>query len=140
MGQWNLDQEYRLLVEEGFAKGEIAIRTDGPDLRTEPRFRVHNGRIAVRVEPQFRLVDISAAGVAFLSDLGFRKGAVLHVILKEALAFQARVVDCQVVETDAAMLELRYRVQCRFDDLTNGKQFLVLMKDMERIGGSVAVN
>jgi PilZ domain len=140
MVQWNLDQEYQLLLKEGLAKGEIVIRTDGPDLRGTPRFRMQGGRVTVRVEPVFKVVDISASGIAFLSELPFSPGDVLQVILRDTVAFQTRVVGCIVTETDPDLLELRYRVRCRFQDVTNGKHLLVLMKEMERIQDVPAVN
>jgi PilZ domain len=140
MGQWNLEREYELLIEEGLANGEITVRKDGPDLRAEPRFRLRGSRVAVRVEPQLKVVDLSAAGIAFLSEQPFNPGDVLHVIIKDTLAIQARVVGCQLVETDPALLELHYRVHCRFNDVSNGKQLLLLMKEIARIGRGVAVN
>jgi hypothetical protein len=38
------------------------------------------------------------------------------------------------VETDRQLLETRYRVQCQFDDDASGKQLLVLMREIERLG------
>lgn len=131
MGEWNLDRAYHLLLEEGYATGQIRRRTDGPDHRSAPRFRLHDGQIAVRVEPQFQLVDISAAGFAFYSEFPFQPDTLVQVILKDTVAYRARVVASPLVETDAGLMELRYRVQCRFDDISNGKQFLVFLKEME---------
>jgi PilZ domain len=140
MGQRDLEQEYQLILSEGFATGELRIRTEAPDLREAPRFHIQQGRIGVRLEPQLLLVDVSASGIAFLSEVPFPPGSVLQVILKDTVAFQARVVACQLVETDIDYLEVRYRVQCRFSDSINGKHLLVLMKEMERIGVSGTVN
>lgn len=140
MRQPNLEDEYQMLVQEGFARGELDVFTAGPEQRTEPRFRLRDTGIAVRVEPQFQLVDVSAAGIAFQSELPFRSGDLLHVVLRSALAFQARVVGCMLVETDPLMLEARYRVQCRFNDPADGKQLLVLMKEIERLNESSSVN
>jgi hypothetical protein len=140
MGKRNLEQEYQLILSEGLAKGEIRIRTGAPEQREAPRFEIQQGRIAVRVEPIFQLVDISATGIAFLSDLPFQTGQVLQLILKDTVAFQARVVCCPLVETDIDYMEMRYRVQCRFGDSANGKQLLVLIKEIERIGVSTIIN
>jgi hypothetical protein len=140
MRQPSLDEEYRMLVQEGLARGELSIRTDGPDHRSEPRFRIGNAGIAVRVEPQFKLVDISAVGIAFLSELPFHSDELLHVVLRRTLTFQARVVRSLLVETDPNLLEARYRVQCRFNNPGDGKQLLVLMKEMERLNESSQIN
>lgn len=133
MGEWNLDREYQLLVEGGLASGELTVRVDGPELRRAPRFRFQHGRIAVRVEPEFNLVDLSATGLAFLSDLSFAPETALQVIVKGTVAVQARVVTSTLVETDADLLEMRYRVQCRFDDTASGKHLVLLMKEIDRM-------
>ena len=140
MSKRDLEQEYQIIVAEGLAKGEIRVRTSDVEHREAPRFAMRQGRISVRVEPVFKLVDISATGIAFFSDLPFRSGQVLQLILKDTVAFQARVVGCELVETDIDYMEMSYRVQCSFRDPTNGKHLLVLMKEMERMGENLIVN
>ncbi|HKI99884.1 MAG TPA: PilZ domain-containing protein [bacterium] len=138
MGQWNLDREYQRLLEEGLAAGDVMIRADGPDHRATPRLRLCGGHVAVRVEPEVRVVDLSASGIAFLSDRTFHPGDMLQVILRGTLAFQVKVLGCAMEETNADLLEVCYRVRCRFHDVTNGKHLLVLLKEMER--GNAAVS
>lgn len=133
MGRWNLEREYQQLVEKGLAKGAISIRSGAPDQRQSPRIRLQEGRISVRLEPEFDVVDISAGGMAFLSEVPFDEGEMLHIILKDTVAFQGSVVGCRVIETDPNLMELRYRVQCRFYSVTSGKQLLVLMHEMDLI-------
>jgi PilZ domain len=135
-----LDEEYQSIVREALARGELDVRKNGDDLRSEPRFRKVRGGIAVRVEPEFRMADVSARGIAFFSELPFELGSTLHVVLHGTIAFHARVVGIQLVETDSFFLEARYRVQCRFHDDADGKQLLVLMKEMERLGSAAPVN
>ena len=140
MSKRDLEQEYQLLLSEGLAKGEIRLRASALEHREAPRFAMRQSRIAVRVEPDYRLVDLSATGIAFYSDRPFRVGQVLQLILKDTVAFQARVVGCELVETDIDYLEMSYRVQCTFGDSSNGKQLLVLIKEMERMGVSALIN
>lgn len=135
MERWNLEKEYQRLLQRSIARGEVSIRTDGHDQRQSPRIRMAGERVAVRLETEFEVLNISAGGFAFLSEAPFHEGETLHVVLKDAMAFQGQVVACQVVETDALLMELRYRVQCRFLNDTSGKQLLVLMQEMQHLGG-----
>lgn len=140
MGEWNLEREYESLLQSGLETGEVSIRTDPPDHRAAPRFRLPASDIAVRVEPYFRLVDVSAVGIAFMSERPFAVDSVLQLIVRGTVAFQARVVECPLVETDPELLEVRYRVQCRFDSTATGKHLLLLLKEMEQFKASHNAN
>ncbi len=140
MGEPNFDQEYELLVKEGLARGEIQIRQDERELREAPRFKLDDCKIAVPVQPSFPVVDLSACGIAFYADLPFTPGDYLNVILTGAFGFPARVIACTLVETDPALLETRYRVQCCFDDAFHGKQLLVMMNEMQKVTSRSSVN
>ncbi len=130
MAEWNVERAYRQLVDNGLSAGRIELRA-GTDQREEPRFQMHKREVAVRVEPRLKLVDLSASGVALLSEQAFQPGEVLQLILKDALAFKVQVEGCDLVETDTDLLEMRYRVRCRFNDEGGGKQFLVLMEEFD---------
>ncbi len=140
MGEPNFDQEYELLVKEGLARGDIQIRQDERELREAPRFQLDDCKIGVPVQPSFPVVDLSASGIAFYADLPFTPGDYLNVILKDTLGFPARVIACSLVETDPALLETRYRVQCCFDDAFHGKQLLVMMNEMQKLTSRSSVN
>ncbi len=140
MGVQNLDQEYELLVKEGLARGDIQIKQDERELREAPRFKLEHRSIAVPVQPSFPIVDLSACGIAFYSDLPFTPGDYLNVILTPTFGFPARVIACSLVETDPALLETRYRVQCCFDDAFHGKRLLVMMNEMQKLTSRSSVN
>ena len=127
MGERDFDQEYELLVKEGLARGEIQIRQDEREVREAPRFKLDDRKIAVPGQPSFPIVDLSASGIAFYSDLPFTPGDYLNVTMKDPPGFPARVIACSMVETDPEPLETRYRVQCCFDDALHGKTLLVMM-------------
>lgn len=137
MGRWNLESEYQRLVKLGVANGNITVHREGPEQRQSPRIRMQGERVSLRLEPEFDVVDMSASGMAFLSEVPFAEDQVLQIVLKDMLTFQGRVVGCQVVETDPCLMELRYRVQCRFQDPASGKHLLVLMREMERLDAGV---
>ena len=88
----------------------------------------------VRLEPDFNLVDISATGLAFLSERPFPVGERLAIIVRGVVTFQVRVLNCPMVEVDANLMELRYRVQCAFSNEMDGKQLVLLLKEYERSG------
>jgi len=140
MGERDLDQEYELLVKEGLARGEIEIRQAEWELREAPRFKLDDRKIAVPVQPSFPIVDVSACGIAFYADLPFTPGDYLNVILTDTLGVRARVIACSMVETDPALLETRYRVQCCFEHVVHGKRLLVMMNEMQNLTSRSSVN
>lgn len=130
MSRWDLEQAYENLLQSGLATGDVTIRQDRPEMRAAPRFRMPHDHVAVRVEPRFQLLDLSASGVAFLSEVPFQVNSVLQIIVYGTVAFQARVVSCPLLETDARLMEVRYRVQCRFDSEATGKHLLLMLKEL----------
>ncbi len=38
-----------------------------------------------------------------------------------------------MVETDPDLIETRYRVQCRFENEEQGRQVLLMMKDVDKL-------
>ena len=128
-----LEQEYERLIHDGMNGGSIQIRQDGPEMRDAPRFKLVECHIAVKVEPKFTIEDVSASGIAFISDLAFMPGCAMTLVLENTMGVQARVVGCEMIETEPAFLETRYRVQCRFESSNHGKQMLVMMKEMEKL-------
>jgi hypothetical protein len=134
MGHGKLEGDYKRVLEEALARGAIQLRTGGVELRKEPRILPGNGHIRVRVEPDFSMINVSASGLAFHSDLPFTPGGTLTIVLEDAFNVAGRVIGCSLEETDPSFLETHYRVQCRFEDLEQGKQLLVRLEEMERLG------
>ena len=133
MGPKDMGQNYRVLIEQGLRSGVVTLRKNGNENRNDPRFLVDQGNLTIRVEPTFGIVDLSATGMAFLSDISFTPGAVITLYLEDAMGIQARIVGCFMIEVDADMLETRYRVQCRFENPEHGMRVLLLMSEINKL-------
>lgn len=133
MDTQKIEQEYNRLIRVGMQKGTIGIRGDAPEFRDSPRFEPMGAIIAVKVEPRFTILNISASGIAFLSNLPFLPGSILTLVLEDVIGVQARVISCEMIETDEIYLETRYRAQCSFDTPNHGKQMLLMMDEMEKL-------
>ena len=129
-----LEQKYQILIEESISSGMLKIGKNGDEMRKEPRFQVRDGAISVRVEPTFEILDLSATGMAFLSDIAFTPGTIITLYLEETTGVQAFVIGCVMKETDPDFLETRYRVQCRFDNEEHGCRVLLMMSDVNKLG------
>lgn len=129
-----LGQNYQLLIEESISSGVVKIGKNGDEMRKDPRFRVRDGAISVRIEPTFEILDLSATGMAFLSDISFKPGTSITLFLEETMGMQANVIGCVMLETDSDMLETRYRVQCRFDNEEHGRRVLLMMSEVDKLG------
>lgn len=101
------------------------------DRRGKPRYHLRSGAVWVRVEPQFKVLDVSATGVAFLADMPFPIDEKVHLVLNRAILIEARVVDCRLIETDARLLEAKYSVHCHYLDASHGSQ---LMDTLDALG------
>ena len=129
-----LEQSYQMLIEESIASGVVRIGKNGDEQRKAPRFQVKDGAISVRVEPTFEIIDLSATGMAFLSDISFKPGSTITLFLEETTGVQAFVIGCVMMETDPDLLETRYRVQCRFDNEEHGRMVLLMMSEVNKLG------
>lgn len=129
-----LEQSYQLLIEESISSGVVKIGNNGDDKRKAPRFKVKDGAISIRVEPSFEILDLSATGMAFLSEISFTPGTTITLFLEETTEVQALVIGCVMKETDPDLLETRYRVQCRFDNEEQGRKVLLMMSDVNKLG------
>ena len=129
-----LEQNYQMLIEESVTSGIVKIGKNGDEMRKDPRFKVRDGSFSVRVEPTFEILDLSATGMAFLSDISFTPGTTITLFLEETTGVQAFVIGCVMMETNPDLLETRYRVQCRFENEEHGRRVLLMMSEVNKLG------
>ena len=127
--EWN--KEYEELVKDSLDRGEITLVGDGEEKRASPRFRIKNGAIWVRMDSCFDVLDASTTGICFQSDRSFKESDVIVVTLAKAFKIEAKVMSCEMVETDSAMLETKYITRCRFIDEHSAVRFLVMLKAVD---------
>ncbi len=68
----------------------------------------------IDVQLQVSVIDISRSGVCFFTNVRFQPGHRFSFSLGDVFAVVAEVVDCNAEETDSGLMEVRYRVRCRF--------------------------
>ncbi|MBI4081028.1 MAG: PilZ domain-containing protein [Candidatus Lambdaproteobacteria bacterium] len=100
--------------------------------RAEPRYHFEKGaRIFAHLGPKsFSILNISVNGIAFYSDVSFELGTRLLMSALGMVAIEVEVLSCEMEETDAELMEYRYRVRAKFGPLVNGYQVYVLAREM----------
>ncbi len=114
-------------------------RPDGADERRKaPRIPVTSTQftaaftdLGVKTLTEVLTKDISTTGVCFFSDQVFPSGAEIDLSVAKVFSLSAVVVSCEMEETDASFLEVRYRVRCRFVNEKQGMEVLVRAKEAE---------
>lgn len=131
MAELKWREEYKYLLESGKTAGEFLPRVGGGERRNNPRFKLKNSYVSIKVEPKLMVVDISITGISLFSDFQFRPGNIITVTLGKAFAVDARVIDCELVVSDEIFLENKYLIRSQFENMDIGPQFLVMIKEME---------
>lgn len=131
MDGWQWKDDYEQLLRDGMSRGEVELLPNGDERRTQPRFRLKSQQVFIKVEPPFKVVDVSIAGISVHSDFPFKLGRMVTITLGKAMSVEATVVECGLVLADEDLLETKYLVRCQFEDEAVGMQFLVMMKQMD---------
>ncbi|HSG05884.1 MAG TPA: hypothetical protein VLB09_05760 [Nitrospiria bacterium] len=134
-------QEY-LNVRDQIVGGAGDMTTTGqvtesqnPERRTEPRHiftdDTQGFKIFAQMGPRaFQIINISIGGMAFYSEISFPKGERILMSALGMIALEVEVLDCEMEEVDANLMEYRYRVRAKFGTLVNGYQVYVLAREM----------
>ena len=104
----------------------------GIDRRVDPRYNfMPESKIYAHMGPRaFPILNISIGGLAFHSDIYFEPGTKLLMSALGMIALDVEVLSCDMEETDADLLECRYRVRAKFGSHVNGYQVYVLAREM----------
>jgi hypothetical protein len=104
----------------------------GIDRRVDPRYAfMPESKIYAHMGPRaFPILNISIGGLAFHSDLFFEPGTKLLMSALGMIALDVEVLSCEMEETDADLMECRYRVRAKFGSHVNGYQVYVLAREM----------
>jgi PilZ domain len=104
----------------------------GSERRTEPRYQfMPESKIYAHMGPRaFPILNISIGGLAFHSDIFFEPGTKLLMSALGMIALDVEVLSCDMEETDADLMECKYRVRAKFGSHVNGYQVYVLAREM----------
>ena len=97
---------------------------ENEDRRRYERFATDETYVAVRIDPRFRLLDVSESGLAFHSDHPFTPGSVITIDYAPDLKVECLVVECRMVEVNNALLETAYHVRCSIADTAKGAEIV----------------
>ena len=102
------------------------------DRRIEPRFHfMPESKIFAHMGPQaFPVINIAIGGLAFHSDVYFEPGTKLLMSALGMIALEVEVLSSDMEETDADLMEVKYRVRAKFGTHVNGYQVYVLAREM----------
>lgn len=126
---WKHEYEDRILVDN--REGRIAM--PGPeDRRKMPRLKLRQGKnVWVHVEKTaVPILDISAVGIAFYSDVERFPGDTVSLNVAELVSIEAVVISSDIEETNPDFLEFKYRVRAKFAPGLDGYRIYVLARDI----------
>jgi hypothetical protein len=126
-----ISQEMQGEAEPGRSKNAFRDRP-AAERRREPRYTfMPESKIYAHMGPRaFPILNISIGGLAFYSDIFFEPGTKLLMSALGMIALDVEVLNCDMEETDADMMECKYRVRAKFGPHVNGYQVYVLAREM----------
>lgn len=127
----NLRERYeQILADEGEHVARAALAS-GAERRGAPRVAVVCADMSVNTQVPVSAINLSASGACFFAEHPFPAGSQIELSIGTAFTVQAAVVNCVMEETGSDLLEVHYRVHCRFAGEADGRSLLVLAKDRE---------
>ena len=120
-------EEYDLLLERAIAEGKVQVLPDKEERRGSPRFKFSKELFRSAESIQRDIIDMSTTGFAFHSERTYEIGEEVPLTMHDAFQAHAKVVGCEMVETDSAFLEFKYRVRCQFTNPEHGMIILMLL-------------
>ncbi|MDH4248450.1 MAG: PilZ domain-containing protein [Deltaproteobacteria bacterium] len=123
----NYKKAYEKIISAQEPVGTIKKKNER---RYSPRLKVDTTELSISVTLAVSTINVSADGISFYSLHAFQIGQVFNIHLGKVFSLQAEVVACEVEEIDPELLEMRYRVHCRYTEPEGGVELLVLLKDM----------
>ncbi len=127
------EQAYQKVLQQAQHDERVTARPEGRDRRRHPRFRLRQGTIAVQIECQMPVVDISASGISLYSTNAVQAGQRLNMVLEKTFLVEVRVVGCTSLGDGAAGTDWLYRIHCEFTHLADGLKLVVMLNEMDNL-------
>jgi hypothetical protein len=131
MSQAGLQERYDGILAEEIERAERSLLARDAERRGALRVPVVCAEMSVSIQVTVSAVNLSASGACFFADRPFSLGSRLDVSIASVFSVQATVVHCEMEDSGSELLEVHYRVHCRFDDEEEGRNLLVLAKERE---------
>lgn len=90
-----------------------------------------DSKIYAQMGPQaFPILNLSIGGISFYSDRFIEPGTKLLMSAMGMIALEVEVTGSDIEETDANLMEFKYRIRAKFGPHVNGYQVYVLAREM----------
>ena len=121
----NVKEEYQRVLEDHQDEIVASGRLGGTDQRQHPRFKVVSDDLWLSTVPEFAVADLSASGIAVLSNHPVKAGTLLNLSLGTSLSLDTEVVACTMEFSPDEFTDGQFRIQCRFLEDLKGMELLV---------------
>lgn len=128
---WKL--AYRQVLRQALHEERVTAWPEDRERRLHPRFRLRQGTIAVQIECQSPVVDISASGISLYSTYAVQAGQRLNLVMEKAFLVEVRVVKCTPSGDGAPGTEWPYRIHCEFTHPAEGLKLVVMLNDVDNL-------
>lgn len=121
----NVREEYQRVLEEHKEEISASGQSVGSEQREHPRFKVDKANLWLSTVPEFAVADLSATGIAVISNHPVEAGTLLNLSLGKSLSVNAEVVACIMEYAPDEYTDGQFRIQCRFLEDLKGMELLV---------------
>ena len=128
---WEL--AYRQVLRQALHEERVAAWPEDRERRLHRRFRLRQSTIAVQIECQMPVVDISASGISFYSTYAAHAGQRLNLVLEKAFLVEVRVVECTPSGDGAPGTDWPYRFHCEFTHPAEGLKLVVMLNEVDNL-------
>lgn len=125
------EEEYRLLMEQIIDSEEFGVEAGEVQRRKHPRFKTQSGTGFAYINSQYNLIDISASGLAFVSNQRHRMGERIKMDFENFMEIEAEVVSCSQIEPEPDSIEDIFRVHCKFSEENQGMKILMMLNEKD---------
>ncbi len=127
------ERAYRQVLRQALHEERVAAWPEDRERRLHPRFRLRQGTIAVQIECQMPVVDISASGISLYSTDPAQAGQRLNLVMEKAFLVEVRVVKCTPSGDGAPGTDWPYRIHCEFTHPADGLKLVVMLNDVDNL-------
>ena len=121
----NVREEYQRVLDDHSEEIAASGQSAENDQRQHPRFKVDNADLWLSTVPEFAVADLSASGIAVLSNHPVEAGTLLNLSLGKSLSVNTEVVACIMEYAPDEYTDGQFRIQCRFLEDLKGMELLV---------------
>lgn len=133
--QWNKD--YDRLLEKAIAEGRVKPLRHHDERRDSPRFEFSEDIYHSEEATHRKIIDLSKTGYAFHAEKKYSVGEEAPLTIRDAFEAHAKVVSCEMEETDSGFLEFKYRVCCQFTNPEHGMIIILLLFEDSTVTGEM---